>query len=42
MVFVPCKDGISHSPEEDANPADAALASGIMLNVIRTLAAGGK
>jgi allantoate deiminase len=42
MVFVPCKDGISHSPEEDANPADAALASGIMLNAIRTLAAGGK
>src|SRR5215207_7314873 len=25
MVFVPCKNGISHSPEEDAEPADAAL-----------------
>jgi hydantoinase/carbamoylase family amidase len=38
MVFVPCKDGISHSPEEDANPADAALGAEIMLNAIRTLA----
>ena len=37
MVFVPCKDGISHSPEEDANPADAALGAEIMLNAIRTL-----
>jgi allantoate deiminase len=38
MVFVPCKDGISHSPEEDAEPADAALAAEIILNAIRTLA----
>jgi len=37
MVFVPCKDGISHSPEEDANPADAALGAEIMLNAIRML-----
>ena len=34
MVFVPCKDGISHSPEEDADPADAALGAEIMLNAI--------
>src|SRR5262245_23975982 len=26
MVFVPCKDGISHHPDEEANPEDAALA----------------
>jgi hydantoinase/carbamoylase family amidase len=38
MVFVPCKDGISHSPLEDASPADAALAAEIILNAIRTLA----
>lgn len=38
MVFVPCKDGISHSPEEDANPADAALGAEVMLNAIRKLA----
>jgi allantoate deiminase len=37
MVFVPCKDGISHSPLEDAKPADAALAAEIILNAIRTL-----
>ena len=34
MVFVPCKDGISHSPEEDAEPADAALGAEVMLNAI--------
>ncbi|MEJ7872058.1 MAG: Zn-dependent hydrolase [Rubrobacteraceae bacterium] len=37
MVFVPCKDGISHSPEEDADPADAALGAEIMLNAIKSL-----
>ena len=38
MVFVPCKDGISHHPDEDANPADAALAAEVILEAIRTLA----
>ena len=38
MVFVPCKDGISHHPAEDADPADAALGAEIILNAIRTLA----
>jgi hydantoinase/carbamoylase family amidase len=37
MVFVPCKDGISHSPLEDANPADAGVAAEIILNAIRAL-----
>jgi acetylornithine deacetylase/succinyl-diaminopimelate desuccinylase-like protein len=37
MVFVPCKDGISHSPLEDASPADAALAAEIILKAIRSL-----
>jgi allantoate deiminase len=41
MVFVPCKDGISHSPEEDAAPADAALGAEVMLNAIRRFIAGG-
>ena len=35
MVFVPCKDGISHSPEADADPADAALGAEDMLNVVK-------
>ena len=39
MVFVPCKDGISHSPDELANPADAAAAAEIMLNAIARLTA---
>jgi len=39
MVFVPCKDGVSHSPYEDANPADAALAAEIILTAVRALQA---
>jgi acetylornithine deacetylase/succinyl-diaminopimelate desuccinylase-like protein len=37
MLFVPCKDGISHSPEEEANPADAAVAAELLVNAIREL-----
>jgi hydantoinase/carbamoylase family amidase len=37
MVFVPCKDGISHHPAEEAEPADAALAAEIILEAIREL-----
>jgi acetylornithine deacetylase/succinyl-diaminopimelate desuccinylase-like protein len=36
-VFVPCKDGISHHPAEEADPADAAVAAEIILNAIRSL-----
>jgi hydantoinase/carbamoylase family amidase len=39
MVFVPCKDGVSHHPAEDADPADAALAAQIILNAISALVA---
>jgi allantoate deiminase len=37
MVFVPCKDGISHHPAEDADPPDAAVAAEIILNAIASL-----
>jgi hydantoinase/carbamoylase family amidase len=37
MVFVPCKDGVSHSPLEDASPADGGLAAEIILNAIASL-----
>jgi hydantoinase/carbamoylase family amidase len=37
MVFVPCKDGISHHPDEDADPGDAALAAEIILAAIESL-----
>jgi allantoate deiminase len=40
MVFVPCRDGISHSPLEDADAADAALAAEIILNAIQSLTRG--
>jgi len=39
MLFVPCRDGISHSPLEEASPADAALAAEVMLNAIAALQA---
>jgi allantoate deiminase len=37
MVFVPCAKGISHSPEESADPADAALGAEVILNAISSL-----
>jgi hydantoinase/carbamoylase family amidase len=40
MVFVPCRDGISHSPDEEADPADAALGAEVILAAIASLHAG--
>lgn len=40
MLFVPCRDGISHSPAEHAEPADAALGTEIILNALLALADG--
>ena len=37
MVFTPCRDGISHAPDEEADPADAALGAEIILTAIRSL-----
>jgi acetylornithine deacetylase/succinyl-diaminopimelate desuccinylase-like protein len=37
MVFVPCLDGLSHTPLEDADTADAALAAEIILGAIMAL-----
>jgi allantoate deiminase len=39
MVFVPCKDGISHSPVESAEPADASAAVAIILNALAAMRA---
>jgi hydantoinase/carbamoylase family amidase len=39
MLFVPCRDGISHSPDESADPADAALGVQVMLAAARELLA---
>ena len=38
MVFVPCRDGISHHPAEEADPADAALAAEVILGRSRLAA----
>jgi allantoate deiminase len=35
MVFVPCVEGISHSPRENASPADVALAAQVVMATIR-------
>jgi allantoate deiminase len=40
MVFVPCRDGISHAPEEEADPADAALGAEVILAAIGSLRPG--
>ena len=41
MDFVPCKDGISHSPEEAADPTDAPLGAEILLNAIHQFSKNG-
>jgi hydantoinase/carbamoylase family amidase len=37
MVFVPCRDGLSHSPLEEADPQDAAFAAYAILNAVAAL-----
>lgn len=38
MLFVPCTEGLSHTPEEEAKPADAAVGAELMLTAIAALA----
>jgi allantoate deiminase len=35
MVFIPCVDGVSHSPREQASPEDIALASQVLCSALR-------
>lgn len=37
MIFVPCKDGRSHAPEEWAGTEDIALGAAVLLNALRAL-----
>lgn len=39
MVFVPCRNGLSHTPVEDADPEDAAVAVEVILGTIHSLVA---
>jgi len=37
MVFIPCADGVSHSPREQASPEDIALAAQVLCNTLRRM-----
>jgi allantoate deiminase len=39
MLFIRCKDGISHNPAEHVDPEDAEIALQVMLNFIDRLGA---
>ena len=34
MIFIPCKDGISHNPTEDALPEHVAAGATVLANVL--------
>jgi N-carbamoyl-L-amino-acid hydrolase len=34
MIFVPCKDGISHNEVEDAKPEELAMGCTVLLNAV--------
>jgi N-carbamoyl-L-amino-acid hydrolase len=38
MIFVPCKDGISHNVRESATREDLAAGTRVLVNVLVTLA----
>jgi N-carbamoyl-L-amino-acid hydrolase len=38
MIFVPCKDGISHNPAESARPEDLAAGTRVLADVLAALA----
>ena len=38
MVFVPCKDGISHNELEDATQADCAAGANVLMHTVLALA----
>ncbi len=38
MIFVPCKNGISHNPAEDARPEHLAAGASVLANVLRRAA----
>jgi N-carbamoyl-L-amino-acid hydrolase len=38
MIFVPCKDGISHNEAESATPADCTAGADLLLQTLLSLA----
>ena len=37
MIFVPCVEGRSHTPEESARPEDIALGAAVLLDAVQRL-----
>jgi N-carbamoyl-L-amino-acid hydrolase len=37
MIFIPCRDGISHAPEEWAEPADVQAGAALLASVVKEL-----
>lgn len=37
MIFIPCRDGISHSPEESAEPSDVQAGAALLAAVVKEL-----
>ena len=38
MIFIPCRNGVSHKPDEYAAPADIALGTGVLAHALAKLA----
>ena len=38
MIFIPCKDGLSHNEEESAEPDDLAAGAEVMLRAVLEMA----
>lgn len=34
MIFVPCRNGVSHNPEEHCTPEDCALGAQVLLGAV--------
>ena len=34
MIFVPCKDGLSHNPAESTRPEECAAGTQVLLNAV--------
>jgi N-carbamoyl-L-amino-acid hydrolase len=41
MIFIPCKDGLSHNEEESAKPEDLAAGCEVMLRAVLQMAQAG-
>jgi N-carbamoyl-L-amino-acid hydrolase len=41
MIFVPCRDGVSHRPDEYASPAHVAAGTRVLAQVLARLSSQG-